>query len=169
MALLHVFGDGFARLGRSTYDCALGSSGIVADKREGDGGTPVGTFAIRRLMYRHDRIGRPRTALPAQPILRTHGWCDDPGSPGYNRQIRLPSTFGHEELWRADGLYDLVLVIGHNDRPVVAGGGSAVFVHVARPDMAPTEGCVAFAFDALMEIITRLRPGDTVRIEKHAT
>lgn len=170
MALLHVFADGttggYARLGRTMFACAVGSSGIVSDKREGDGGTPTGTFAVRRLMYRHDRVGRPRTALPAQPIQQAHGWCDDPASPHYNRQVRRSSAWRHEALWRADGLYDLVLAIGHNDRPANPGHGSAVFVHVARPDYAPTEGCVAFGIDDMLRLVARLRPGDRVHIEK---
>jgi len=170
MALLHVTGDGpdggIARLGRMTFACALGSGGIVADKREGDGGTPTGIFAVRRLLYRHDRIGRPLTTLPAQPIQHAHGWCDDPASPHYNRQVRRPSAHGHEHLWRADGLYDLVLVIGHNDRPAVPGRGSAIFVHVARPDHAPTEGCIAFDIDDLLRIVARLKPGDAIHVEK---
>ncbi len=170
MTLLRVCSDGatggIARLGRATFACALGSGGIVTAKREGDGGTPVGLFAARRVLYRHDRMGRPRTALPAHPVQQAHGWCDDPKSPLYNRQVRRPSTHGHERLWRADGLYDLVLVIGHNDRPAVPGRGSAVFVHVGRPDYAPTEGCVAFGIDDMLHILARLNPGDAIRIEK---
>ena len=167
MALLRIHGEGFATLGRTRLACALGRSGIVGRKVEGDGGTPVGRFPLRRLLYRHDRMGRPHTRLPASPVQLHQGWCDDPNSPCYNRQVSLPSRFGRERLWRADGLYDLILVIGHNDRPALPGAGSAVFIHVARPDLAPTEGCIAFAPDDLLLLLRRLGPGDTVLIEKH--
>lgn len=167
MALLRVHPDGYATFGRRSFACALGRAGIVRTKFEGDGGTPVGLFPLRRLLYRHDRMGRPETFIPATPVQAHQGWCDDPNSPRYNRPVTLPSRFGHERLWRADGLYDLILVIGHNDRPVRATAGSAIFVHVAHPYMTPTEGCVAFAVEDLLHLLRVLRPGDAVRILPH--
>jgi L,D-peptidoglycan transpeptidase YkuD (ErfK/YbiS/YcfS/YnhG family) len=167
MALLRVHPEGYATFGRWTFACALGRAGIVSTKTEGDGGTPVGLFPLRRLFYRHDRLGRPRTPIPATPVQLHQGWCDDPESPHYNRAVTLPSRFGHERLWRADGLYDLILTIGHNDRPVRPSAGSAVFVHVAHPAMTPTEGCVAFAKEDLLHLLRVLRPGDAVRIQPH--
>ena len=167
MALLRVHPEGFATFGRWSFACALGRAGIVGTKTEGDGGTPVGQFALRRLYYRHDRMGCPRTLIPTMPVQPHQGWCDDPVSPNYNRAVTLPSRFGHERLWRADGLYDLVLTIGHNDRPVRPAAGSAVFIHVAHPAMTPTEGCVAFAAGDLLHLLAILAPGDMIRIQAH--
>jgi L,D-peptidoglycan transpeptidase YkuD (ErfK/YbiS/YcfS/YnhG family) len=136
---------GFARLGDLQWRCALGRSGIAADKVEGDGKTPMGRFPIRRLFYRPDRVRDIACAFPIQPMSPADGWCDAPGDPAYNRLVTRPYPASHEAMWREDALYDLVLVIGHNDDPVVSGKGSAVFLHLARPDFGPTEGCVAFA------------------------
>lgn len=136
---------GWAHLGGSTWRCALGRSGIAADKIEGDGSTPAGRFPIRRLYYRPDRVREIACSFPALPISPADGWCDEPGDPNYNRLVTLPYPARHETLWREDALYDLLLVIGHNDDPVVPGKGSAVFLHLAQLDYGPTEGCVAFA------------------------
>jgi L,D-peptidoglycan transpeptidase YkuD (ErfK/YbiS/YcfS/YnhG family) len=155
---------GVARLGDRSFPCALGRSGLVADKREGDGGTPIGRFRFRRLLYRADRVAHIETRLPALHIERDDGWCDDPASADYNRQVRLPHPARHEELWRADHLYDLIVVIGHNDDPIVTGAGSAVFVHLAREDWGPTAGCIAFTRDDLLSILAQVGPQDAIDI-----
>lgn len=144
--------------------CTLGRGGIRIDKREGDGATPVGLFPVRELRCRRNRTGSPATALPARPIMRSHGWCDDPASPLYNRPVRLPFPASHERLWREDRLYDAVISIGHNDRPAAPHMGSAVFLHVMSPERAPTEGCVALAPGDMAWLLRRLGPGDMVRI-----
>jgi len=159
---------GIARFGALALPCALGRAGIATHKREGDGATPAGGFPVRRLLYRPDREAPPHGALPAAPIGRDDGWCDDPDDPRYNRPVRLPYAARHESLWRADGLYDLVLVIGHNDEPVVPGFGSAVFVHVMRPDGGPTESCVAFAIEDLRQLVARLGPASRVVVHASA-
>jgi L,D-peptidoglycan transpeptidase YkuD (ErfK/YbiS/YcfS/YnhG family) len=153
---------GMARLGDRVFPCALGRAGLIADKREGDGGTPIGRFLFRTLLFRADRVPHIETRLPARHIERSDGWCDDPASPDYNRLIRLPHPARHEELWLADHLYDLVVVIGHNDDPVVPGAGSAVFVHLARDDWAPTAGCIAFRREDLLAILAQVTIGDAV-------
>lgn len=137
--------DGFLVLGPGRYRAALGRSGVRADKREGDGATPAGLLPLRRVLYRADRVARPRAAVPVLPLAPHDGWCDDPADAAYNRPVRLPHPARHEELWRADALYDVIGVLGWNDAPVVPGRGSAIFLHLARPDYAPTEGCVALA------------------------
>lgn len=142
-----------AAAGQRTVKCALGRSGIVADKREGDGATPIGRFPLRRVLYRADRLSLPPTALPTAAIEPGDGWCDDPASPDYNRQVRLPVTASHEHLWRHDELYDIVVVLGYNDEPPMAGAGSAIFLHVARADYAPTQGCVAVARADLLQVL----------------
>lgn len=161
---IRVFGDGRLALGRQTYRCALGRSGIAEHKREGDGHTPAGRFPLRRVLYRPDRITAPPTALPFEPLRPDMGWCDDPDSRYYNQAIILPCPARHEVLWRADGLYDVIVVVGHNDRPPVPRLGSAIFLHVARPDWGFTEGCVALALPDLLAILAGCAPDTEIEI-----
>ncbi len=158
--------SGYLQLGHVRYRCALGRAGVTHTKREGDGATPIGTFALRRLFYREDRVPRPRCALPTDILRRNDGWCDDPTRPEYNQFVTLPFDGRHEELWRADALYDIVGVIGYNDAPVVSGLGSAIFLHVAAPDYAPTEGCVALAVDDLVRVLVALDADNTITIRR---
>lgn len=145
--------------------CALGRSGITTDKREGDGATPAGRLPLRQVFYRPDRLTPPPDCrLPVTAIDPGLGWCDDPADAAYNRPVRLPFVASHEQLWREDGLYDLLAVVGYNDDPVIPGRGSAIFVHVARADFAPTEGCVALALADLIALLDRCRPGDVLSI-----
>jgi L,D-peptidoglycan transpeptidase YkuD (ErfK/YbiS/YcfS/YnhG family) len=132
-------------IGRDTFRAAIGARGVVDHKVEGDHGTPAGILPLRRVLYRADRVGRPKAAVPVEPLSPQDGWCDDPSDPRYNQPVRLPYSGHHEEMWRSDGLYDIVGVLGWNDQPVVRGRGSAIFFHCARPDYAPTEGCIALA------------------------
>ena len=122
---------------------ALGRGGIRADKREGDGGTPRGGFRPLKLWWRSDRLIRPRTLLPIRPIGADDAWCEDPRDRRYNQAFRRSANEPGDRLRRGDGLYDMIIEIDHNTRPRVAGRGSAVFIHVARPGFAPTAGCVA--------------------------
>ena len=139
--------------------CALGRGGVRADKREGDGATPIGRFPLRRLLYRPDRLPTPPvTGLPASAIAPADGWCDDPADPRYNQPVPLPWPTSHERLWRDDALYDLVVVLGHNDDPPRPGLGSAIFLHLARTDYLPTEGCIALAFSDLMALLADCGP-----------
>jgi L,D-peptidoglycan transpeptidase YkuD (ErfK/YbiS/YcfS/YnhG family) len=155
---------GEARWGASSFRCALGPAGIAAAKREGDGTTPAGRFPLRRLLYRPDRLAPPPTGLPLLPISPADGWCDDPRDPLYNRPVRLPYGARHERLWLASAVYDLIVVLGHNDDPVVPGAGSAVFLHVARPDYAPTGGCIALSKPELLAVLAAAGPGDSIDI-----
>lgn len=150
-----VHPDGRLVLEGHVWRAALGRGGIRTDKREGDGATPAGLLQLRRVLYRADRTAIPATTLPREPIGRADGWCDDAGHPDYNRMVHLPHPARCEELWRADGLYDLLAVLGWNDAPVERGRGSAIFLHVARPDHAPTEGCVALAAGDLRDVLAR--------------
>ncbi|HWT96714.1 MAG TPA: L,D-transpeptidase family protein [Terriglobales bacterium] len=161
--------EGRAMLGERSYVCRLGRSGIARDKREGDGATPVGRFPLRQVFYRPDRGPAPQTSVPHRALTEADGWCDEPTSPDYNRGVTLPFAASHEEMWRTDSLYDLVVVIGHNDSPVVPHMGSAVFLHVASPDGDPTAGCVAFNKADLLEILSRLTPADHVSIRLDET
>ena len=155
---------GLMRDGRQVIACALGRNGVTCEGREGDGATPAGLYPLRRVLYRADRMARPKGGLPAAPIGLRDGWCDAPGDPAYNRPVRLPYAASAEALRRRDGLYDLVVVIGHNDAPPVAGLGSAIFLHVARPGLGPTLGCIALPAATLRRLVAGLGPASRIRI-----
>ncbi|MGL4636721.1 MAG: L,D-transpeptidase family protein [Beijerinckiaceae bacterium] len=147
---------GHIQLGAFSIPCALGKGGVTSKKREGDGGTPVGRFALRRLWYRADKNPRPQTSLPLR-ITRSHdGWCDGVSHPRYNKPVSLPFPASHERMWRDDHVYDYVIEIGWNDRPAVKGRGSAIFLHLARPGFTPTEGCVAVQKNDMLKLLRRI-------------
>ncbi|MGI9385295.1 MAG: L,D-transpeptidase family protein [Methyloligellaceae bacterium] len=145
--------QGILRLESDIWRCALGAGGIVSRKREGDGAAPMGRWRLREVLYRPDRLARPRTALPVRAMRAYDGWCDAPADRNYNRPVRLPYGASAEALWREDHLYDVVVGLGVNDRPRVRGRGSAIFIHLARPGYAPTEGCVALQRRDLLRIL----------------
>jgi L,D-peptidoglycan transpeptidase YkuD (ErfK/YbiS/YcfS/YnhG family) len=143
---------------------AIGRGGIKADKREGDGATPAGRYRLVRLWWRADRMPRPRTLLPVRPITAADGWCEDPSHRRYNRPIRMSAGQPGDRLKRTDALYDLIIEIDHNQRPRIAGRGSAVFIHVARADMTPTAGCVSMPVNTLRGLLARLGANTTITI-----
>ncbi len=138
---------------KKKYRCALGKGGITGDKKEGDGATPVGCFPLREVLYRADKIACPVTKLPTSAIQKNDGWCDDVADELYNKKIILPYPAHHEELWRADNLYDLIVPFGYNDGRVVSGRGSALFIHVAHSKYTPTEGCIALSLPDLLHLL----------------
>ncbi|MCI0432717.1 MAG: L,D-transpeptidase family protein [Gemmatimonadetes bacterium] len=150
---------GILTYGSMRVPCALGRSGRRVRKLEGDGATPIGRFAVRQALYRADRLRRPRTLLPLVPLRADDGWCDDPQNRNYNRHVRHPYRASAERLWRTDGLYDLIIVTGHNERPRVRGRGSAVFIHVAGPGLVPTAGCIGLRLGDLKRLIGHMRRG----------
>ena len=144
---------------------ACGRGGVTVDKREGDGASPQGTFWLIRAFYRPDRIvPPPSTGLPLAPLRPSDGWVDAPPDPQYNRLVKLPYAAHHEEMWRTDGLYDLVVVIGYNTDPVVPDRGSAIFLHCASADFTPTAGCIAAARDVLLALFPLLGRGSRITI-----
>ena len=145
-----------AAFGHRTVICAIGRSGITATKREGDCATPVGAHRVECLMFRPDCGPRPRSDFPTRPIVPGDGWCDAPEDRNYNRPVRLPYRASHEDLHRSDSLYDRVLVLDWNTAPRRRHRGSAIFVHVARPQFEPTEGCIAFKRSEIDHIIAQL-------------
>jgi L,D-peptidoglycan transpeptidase YkuD (ErfK/YbiS/YcfS/YnhG family) len=164
MHVIEVGGDGYLSFLGQRYRCTLGRGGIVVDKREGDGATPAGVFPLRRLLYRPDRLAPPECALTAAPLRPDDGWCDAPADPAYNRQVRLPYPSSAEKLWRQDHLYDLIVVLGFNDDPAIPGRGSAIFLHVARPDWGTTEGCLALAPTDLVAVLSGVAPTTRLRV-----
>ena len=165
---LTAFADGRLISDLGEVRAAFGRGGVVkADaKREGDGATPLGTWPLLRVLYRPDRLQAPKTALPVAALAPEDGWCDDPADAAYNRPVTHPYPASAERMWREDGLYDVVVVLAHNDAPPLPGLGSAIFLHCARPDYAPTEGCVAIARDDLLAVLRGAKPGDALEIAR---
>lgn len=161
--------DGKAGLlyaGERTIPCSIGKGGLIAaaDKKEGDGASPIGSWPIRGVLLRPDRVALPAgLQLPWRWIRPDDGWSDGADDPAYNRPVRHPHGFSAERLWRDDGLYDVIVVLGHNDAPAVPGAGSAIFWHCRR-DGAATEGCLAIARQDLIALLPELRPDDLLRI-----
>jgi L,D-peptidoglycan transpeptidase YkuD (ErfK/YbiS/YcfS/YnhG family) len=158
---------GWLMLGRLRLPCALGRSGRLYRKTEGDGGTPIGIWKLRAILYRHDHGLRPQIGQPGlstRPIRRHDGWCDARGDRNYNRAVRRPYPTSSETLWRDDALYDLIIILDHNERPRRQGGGSAIFMHIARPGLPPTEGCVALHATHMRRVIAALRQGARLRV-----
>lgn len=162
MSDILVTPDGVLQFGGLRFRCALGKGGMrpEADKREGDGATPLGRYPLRQVWYRADRLAQaPQTRLSLRALKPEDGWCDDTGDPDhYNRHITLPYAGSHEKLWRQDHVYDVIVELGHNDDPPVPGMGSAIFMHVARPDYSGTEGCVALALADLLALLAVVKP-----------
>lgn len=146
--------------------CVIGKGGTVpaSAKREGDGGTPLGSWRLRSALLRPDRGLLPPAQLPWRWLRPTDGWSDDPADPAYNRPVSHPHRFSAEHLWRDDQVYDIIIILGHNDAPLVPGLGSAIFLHATRPDRRPTEGCVAIDSEALARVLSLASKSSTLEI-----
>jgi L,D-peptidoglycan transpeptidase YkuD (ErfK/YbiS/YcfS/YnhG family) len=165
MAEITVIGNQLHFMG-SIYRCAIGKSGFSANKQEGDGCTPLGIFSLRECWYRADRLDEPNTKLPLKVIHEDDGWCDDPKSPDYNRPVKLPYAYSHEVLSRQDRVYDLIIPLGYNDTKPIPGKGSAIFIHLARNDFRPTQGCVVLAKNDLLTLLPHFSPQTCVEIRQ---
>lgn len=155
---------GWLIAGGRAIPVALGRGGIRANKREGDGGTPKGTFHPRQLWWRADRHRQPRTFLPVRAIAPEDAWCENPSHRHYNRPVRLDRDSAGDRLRREDHLYDFIVEIDHNSRPRIAGRGSAVFLHLARDNFGPTAGCVSMTKSAMLHLLQRLGPDTRIEI-----
>ncbi len=145
--------------------CGVGKNGFTTDKTEGDNKTPCGKFLLTKLYYRADHIelSELRTCLPIQKITPYCGWSDDPNDlVSYNHYIKKPYAYSHEDLWRDDHVYDLIISTSHNTDPAVAHRGSAIFIHIAREndqkEIMPTAGCLSLKKDDLIGVISQLTP-----------
>ena len=147
---------GWLKIGDHVVPCALGRSGRLTIKREGDGGTPIGRWPLRQIYYRPDHVRRPRSVLSVRALRRSDGWCDEPHDGNYNRHVRVPYHASAEQLWRTDAVDDLIVVLGYNDRPRMRGRGSAIFMHVARQGYTPTEGCIALRRPHLVWLLGKI-------------
>ncbi len=154
--------------GTQRFECALGRTGVTTDKHEGDGKTPIGTYALREVFYRADRLPRPETAIPVRELTPTTGWSEDPARDDYNTEITVPATgdapAGVDRMTRDDHVYDITVIIGYNDDPPVKGRGSAIFMHVARPGYTPTAGCVALSESDLRSVLKHVTPESKIII-----
>jgi L,D-peptidoglycan transpeptidase YkuD (ErfK/YbiS/YcfS/YnhG family) len=155
--LFHAGGD--------ALPCMIGRAGAcpAAAKREGDGCTPIGSWPLRGVLLRRDRVQPLALAVPWRWIDPADGWSDDPGDPAYNRPVSHPHRHAAERLWRDDGAYDVIVPLGYNDAPPRPGAGSAIFLH-CTDFTRPTEGCVAIARDALLGLLPRLSPSEAIEI-----
>lgn len=156
--------QGLLSIGGKVYPCALGRGGISAFKREGDGATPLARMRVLSGYWRADRHLRPTSALAFRPIHSDDGWCDAPGDANYNRPVRIPYPASHEHMLRNDRLYDHVIVLDWNTGPRKRSAGSAIFLHVAKPGLQPTEGCIAVAPATMRKILPLLSDRTVVQI-----
>jgi L,D-peptidoglycan transpeptidase YkuD (ErfK/YbiS/YcfS/YnhG family) len=155
---------GWLIAGPHTIPVSLGRGGIIANKREGDGGTPKGSFRPKRLWWRADRHPRPQTFLPVRAISPYDAWCEAPASRHYNRPLKLEQGEGGDRLTRDDHLYDFIIEIDHNTEPRIAGRGSAVFLHLARTNFSPTAGCVSMTKSAMLHLLRQIGPDTKIVI-----
>lgn len=150
-----TYRDGFLHIeGRAPIRAAIGKAGMAQDKREGDNKTPIGSFFVRELWYRPERVTLPEgLRLTPRAITPEDGWCDDASHADYNRHVKLPHPARHEKLWRDDHAYDLMIPLGYNDEEIIAGKGSAIFWHLAHSDWRGTEGCVAITREDMLALL----------------
>jgi L,D-peptidoglycan transpeptidase YkuD (ErfK/YbiS/YcfS/YnhG family) len=146
------------------FRCALGKAGIGEKKKEGDFITPKGKYKIIKVYYRADRIKKIKTNFRLYQIKKNMGWCDDPLSKDYNKLIKLPGKFGHEKLYRKDKLYDLILVLNYNFKPIIKNKGSAIFIHIANKNYKKTMGCIGLNKKDLIFILKDIKRNITVKI-----
>ena len=145
--------------------CVIGKRGIGTKKKEGDLITPVGSYKIKYILYRKDRIRKIQTKVKKIEIKKNMGWCDDPRSKKYNKLVKLPFFYNFEKLYRKENIYDIILVLNFNMSPVIRNKGSAIFVHVAKKNYEKTEGCVALKKIHLLKILKELKKNSKVMIE----
>ena len=156
--------SGYLKYKNLKFRCALGKAGIRVKKKEGDNITPKGTYKIIRIYCRKDRIRQVKSRIKIYKINKKIGWCDDPRSKKYNQLIKLPNKFRHEKFYRKDHLYDLIIVLNYNMRPVVKNKGSAIFIHLARRNYNPTKGCIALSKNNLLIILNKINKNTKIEI-----
>ena len=144
--------------------CAVGKSGITNNKKEGDLSTPKGTYKINALYYRSDKIKKFKCKIKQRVIKKNMGWCDDINSNKYNKEINFPFKFKAEKLHRKDNIYDIFINIKYNTQPTLKGGGSAIFLHLAKKNYKPTEGCVAISKKKFFKILPYIKKNTKIVI-----
>jgi len=156
--------SGYLKYKNFKYRCALGKAGVNKKINEGDKITPKGVFKITKIYYRADKNKIIKTNIKKIKITKNMGWCDDPISRFYNRQIKLPSKYSHEKLYRNDDLYDLIAVLNYNTNPIIKNKGSAIFMHIAKNSYRKTEGCIALKKEHLINILGQIKKNTKIKI-----
>jgi L,D-peptidoglycan transpeptidase YkuD (ErfK/YbiS/YcfS/YnhG family) len=155
---------GYLKYKNLKFRCALGKAGIRLKTSEGDKVTPKGIFKIAKIYYRADKIKKIKCPIKIVRIKKHMGWCDDPKSNFYNKQINLPNKFNYEKLYRNDDLYDLILVINYNMNPIIKNKGSAIFIHITKKNYKTTEGCIGLKKEHLLNLISRIKKNTKIKI-----
>jgi L,D-peptidoglycan transpeptidase YkuD (ErfK/YbiS/YcfS/YnhG family) len=156
--------SGYLKYKNFKFRCALGKNGIKKKIKEGDNITPKGKFKLTKIYYRQDKIKKIKCLIKKIGIKKNMGWCDDPKSNFYNQQIKLPSKFGHEKLYRNDRIYDLLVVVNYNTKPIIKNKGSAIFLHIAKKNYEKTKGCVALKKKHLIQLLAVIRKNTIIKI-----
>ena len=156
--------SGYLKYKDLKFKCALGKSGIGNKKIEGDNITPKGNFKIIKIYYRKDRLKKLSSKFTLTEITKDMGWCDDPKSKKYNQLIKLPTNYSHENLYRKDNIYDLILVLNYNMRPTIKNKGSAIFIHITKKNYQPTKGCIALEKNNLVKLISKIDKNIKIKI-----
>ena len=156
--------SGYLKYKNLKFRCALGKAGIKKKEKEGDNITPIGIFKITKIYYRADRIKNITTSIKKIKIKKNMGWCDDPNHNSYNKQIKLPSKYSHEKLYRKDNLYDLILVLNYNTNPIIKNKGSAIFLHISKDTYKRTKGCIALKKKHLILLISKIKKNIKIKI-----
>ena len=115
--------------------CAIGKRGITSKKIEGDKCTPRGRFRLKYIFYRKERVKNIRSKLKTIPLKKNFGWCDDVKSKFYNKFIKFPFNYKAEKLYVNENIYDIIVVIDYNLKPIKKNRGSAIFLHVAKKNL----------------------------------
>jgi len=144
--------------------CAVGKRGISSKKVEGDNKTPRGTFKIQAIYYRKDRMKELKSLIKKKNIRKNMGWCDDSKSKKYNKLIKFPFSWGAEKLYLNSRIYDILLILNFNNKPVKRRKGSAIFIHIAKKNYAPTKGCIAVSKIDMRKIVSRIRRNSKITI-----
>jgi L,D-peptidoglycan transpeptidase YkuD (ErfK/YbiS/YcfS/YnhG family) len=156
--------SGYLKYKKLKFKCALGKAGIGKKKREGDNVTPTGTFKIVKIYYRSDRVKKISSKLRLIEITKNMGWCDDPNSKNYNKLINLPSKYSHEKLFKKNNIYNVIVVLNYNMKPVIKNKGSAIFIHIAKKNYQPTQGCIALKKNDLLKLLSKIRKNIKIKI-----
>jgi len=162
--MIIVKNPGYLIYKNSKFRCSLGINGIKNKKKEGDGITPKGIFKLKKIYYRKDKIKNIVTKVKKIKITKDMGWCNDPKSKFYNKIIRLPSKFSHEKLYRKDNIYNLIIVLDYNMNPVTKNKGSAIFIHLAKKNYKPTQGCMGLKQNDLIKLIEMIKKNQKIKI-----
>ena len=156
--------SGYLKYKHFKFKCALGKAGIGEKKREGDNVTPTGTFKIVKIYYRSDRVKKISSKLRLIEITKNMGWCDDPNSKNYNKLINLPSKYSHEKLFKKNNIYNVIVVLNYNMKPIIKNKGSAIFIHIAKNNYQPTQGCIALKKNDLLKLLSKISRNIKIKI-----